>query len=490
VPRPARTKRRLVLDLAVVLGVVGAVLTLLARTRGADPDVASAASLVMAGLAVSAGSAAAVTMLFAARLTGSARITWVGVLVGVYSLLAIPISTAHGLDMEHPPLPAAGIVLVHVLSVLLLLLVLVPPSPRTTTRLLWSLLGAVPPLVVGVLLWVTLSPASAAAGSRPWWLACALVWMLGGLVIVGRASRDRVQGLAVAGAGFAMLGAAQAAWFFIPSSGAEAGPLFGALRLVAVVGVLCGSIRILRGALLRLGVEQALTEEELRRAELLLVRAAERDHDLRNGLAGLAGATVVLGGGGDTGALSRIVAGELRRLDGMLAQTTCRDDDARGSYAVAPALEGLVMLRRSVGMDVRADVEPCLCAVGAPSTLAQVVTNLLANAERHAPGSPVHIAARRRDSYVEIRVRDFGPGVRPGRERAVLEPGACDERAGGAGLGLHVCRMLLAAEDATIEILPAEARSPGCVVVLRLPMGERAFPERPQFDRDTSPARC
>jgi two-component system OmpR family sensor kinase len=175
----------------------------------------------------------------------------------------------------------------------------------------------------------------------------------------------------------------------------------------------------------------------------------------------------------------------------MLTQPSGQDrGGARSAYPVAPTLDGLVMLRRSIGMDVRADVEPCLRAVGSPSTLAQVVTNLLANAERHAPGSPVRIAAARRDDRVEIRVRDFGPGVRPGRERAVLEPGTRDERAGGLGLGLNVCRTLLAAEDATIEILPADARSPGCLVVVGLPAG-RFGPGRPgpgqQRERDPRP---
>jgi len=267
----------------------------------------------------------------------------------------------------------------------------------------------------------------------------------------------------------------------LPSPAAESSPLFAALRLVAVAVLLVGGLRVLRQALLSLNAEQALREAELWRAELALARAAERDHDLRNGLAGLAGATVVLGGGVESAALSRIVAGELRRLDGLLAQPTPTDAaSAPGAYAVAPALDGLVMLRRSVGMDVRADVEPGLCAVGSPHTLAQVLTNLLANAERHAPGSPVRVAAFRRGDRVDIRLRDFGPGVRSGLEGAVLEAGTRDERTGGLGLGLHVCRTLLAAEDATIEILPADPRSPGCVVVLGLPARDCAGPECPR----------
>jgi two-component system OmpR family sensor kinase len=447
----------------------------------------------MAGLAVSVGSAAALMMVFAARLTGSPRTTWAGVAIGWYSLFAIPISAVRALG-NHESLAAAGIVLVHAIAIVLWVLVVVAPPPPTATRMLWFLAAAVTVLVVGTVGWVVTAPtaAGAAAGSRAWWLVCGLIWIAGGLVVVGRASVAHAPGLGIVGAGLAMVGAAQAGWVVLPSPGPGTPLVFAALRLIAVVVVLCGGLRVVRRALLRLNVEQGFQEKELRRAELRLALAAQRDHDLRNGLAGLAGATAVLGGGADTGALSRVVAGELRRLDGMLAQPDGAEPDlAHAAYAVAPALDGLVMLRRSVGMDVRADVEPGLCAVGSPSTLAQVVTNLLANAERHAPGSPVRIAAVRRGHRVEVRFRDFGPGVRAGRERAVLEPGTRDEQAGGLGLGLHVCRTLLAAEDATIEILPADAHSPGCVVVLGLPAGECTGPEdprRPQCTHDTTSA--
>ncbi len=488
--RRADGARRMVRNLVVVLGVVGSAVAVSARVGDVHAEATSAVAFLLAGLAVSGGSAAALMTLFAARLTGAARATWIGLTIGWFSLLAIPISMVRGLERDQP-LSAAGLVLVHAVAILLWLLVLLAPPLPTTTRLLWGLLGAVAALVVGAVLWATTAPASAeaVAESRLWWSACALGWIVGGLIMVGRASLGHVSGLGVVGAGFAMLGAVQAGRVVGSSSALETAPLFSALRLVAVAVVLCGALRVLRRALVRLSAEQAIQEKELRHAELRLARAAERDHDLRNGLAGLAGATAMLGGGAETGPLCRVVAGELRRLDGMLAQPTGQNRNGSGSaYAVAPAIEGLVMLRRSVGMDVRADVEPGLYAVGSPTRLAQVVTNLLANAERHAPGSPVRIAARQRDGRVEIRIRDFGPGVRPGRERAVLEPGTRDERAGGLGLGLHLCRTLLAAEDSTIEILPADAGSPGCVVVLGLPAGTRARPDLPQRERDTSSA--
>ena len=138
--RWTRAGRRVVLNLLAVLAVVGAVVTVLVLARGADTDATSAAALLMAGLAVSAGSTAALMMVFAARLTESPRTTWAGVAIGWYSLIAIPVSTVRGLDGDHQRLSAAGIVLVHAVAIPLALLVLVPPSSRMTRRLLWSLL--------------------------------------------------------------------------------------------------------------------------------------------------------------------------------------------------------------------------------------------------------------------------------------------------------------------------------------------------------------
>ncbi|GLZ51693.1 hypothetical protein Acsp07_13100 [Actinomycetospora sp. NBRC 106378] len=83
----------------------------------------------------------------------------------------------------------------------------------------------------------------------------------------------------------------------MPPSLAALSPLFSGAGLVAVVVVLWGSLGLARRALFVLDDEQASQEEELRRAEQQLARAEARDHDLRNGLAGLASAAAVMGGG-------------------------------------------------------------------------------------------------------------------------------------------------------------------------------------------------
>jgi signal transduction histidine kinase len=128
-------------------------------------------------------------------------------------------------------------------------------------------------------------------------------------------------------------------------------------------------------------------------------------------------------------------------------------------------------------MHLELRVEPGLWARGSATVLAEVVTNLLANTVDHAPGSPVCISAIDQGDEVVIRVRDFGPGVAPGRERAVFERGIRDERSGGLGLGLHVSRTLLASENGSIAIDPIAPGSSGCTVVIRLPAASAS--ERP-----------
>ena len=172
------------------------------------------------------------------------------------------------------------------------------------------------------------------------------------------------------------------------------------------------------------------------------------------------------------------MASELSRLDDLLqAAVAVPHEPLAAPYEVEPVLDGLVALRRASGLDIDLAVEPGLRAIGSPATLAQVVTNLIGNAERHAPGSPVRITAVGRIQRITVEVRDFGPGIAPGREDVVFERGVRDRLRGGRGLGLHVCRRMLVAENGSIAFRPRELTTPGCAVLLELPSsGEPATP--------------
>jgi signal transduction histidine kinase len=95
----------------------------------------------------------------------------------------------------------------------------------------------------------------------------------------------------------------------------------------------------------------------------------------------------------------------------------------------------------------------------------QVLTNLLGNAIRYArPDGIVEIEAQllERDPahpsprpFVEIAVADDGPGVAPEDRERIFKPYVqlrSEGRAGGLGLGLAICRRLVAAHGGSIHV--------------------------------------
>ena len=103
--------------------------------------------------------------------------------------------------------------------------------------------------------------------------------------------------------------------------------------------------------------------------------------------------------------------------------------------------------------------------------LMMLLRNLLDNARRHAPGAPVTVSARWADGWLQLAVRDHGPGVPPAQLGRLAEPfyrpDAARQRAtGGVGLGLHLCRQVAQAHGGHLEF---EDAAPGLRVRLSLP---------------------
>lgn len=86
----------------------------------------------------------------------------------------------------------------------------------------------------------------------------------------------------------------------------------------------------------------------------------------------------------------------------------------------------------------------------------QVLMNLLDNANKYIPrGMPIEIAACSDGNQVTIEVADRGPGLPAGEEDRVFEKfyrGRFDQSAHrGTGLGLTICRAVIAAHGGTID---------------------------------------
>lgn len=108
---------------------------------------------------------------------------------------------------------------------------------------------------------------------------------------------------------------------------------------------------------------------------------------------------------------------------------------------------------------------------GDPDRLRQVVTNLVENACRHAPGSPVVLrAAATGAGGVRLEVEDRGPGLAPEEAVRVFDRFARADRSrstAGSGLGLAIARSIVELHGGAIRVEPAIPR--GCRVVVDLP---------------------
>lgn len=151
-----------------------------------------------------------------------------------------------------------------------------------------------------------------------------------------------------------------------------------------------------------------------------------------------------------------------------------RDLDLRALVA-----ESLLPLRErcaaaGLALDDAAVAGEALQVHADPDRLAQLVTNLVENAIRYtdAPGR-IAVAVRRADGRVRLEVDDTAPGVPPELlprlfERFFRAEASRSRGAGGAGLGLAICRNIVEAHDGTITAAPSPLG--GLRVTVELPL--------------------
>jgi signal transduction histidine kinase len=85
--------------------------------------------------------------------------------------------------------------------------------------------------------------------------------------------------------------------------------------------------------------------------------------------------------------------------------------------------------------------------------LSQVFENLLGNAIKYAPGSPIFISLRRGEKGLRTAFADRGPGIAEDYlpflfERFYRVPG--ERTVTGTGLGLYICKQIILAHHGKI----------------------------------------
>jgi signal transduction histidine kinase/Na+/proline symporter len=102
--------------------------------------------------------------------------------------------------------------------------------------------------------------------------------------------------------------------------------------------------------------------------------------------------------------------------------------------------------------------------------LEQVVTNLLTNAMKYAPGSLVELRVEAEERSARLCVRDHGPGIAPEDQERIFRP---FERAmsylhvSGFGLGLYIVREIVGAHGGSVRLVSAPGK--GSTFVVELP---------------------
>jgi two-component system OmpR family sensor kinase len=230
----------------------------------------------------------------------------------------------------------------------------------------------------------------------------------------------------------------------------ELGPWLGADALVTLAGVIAiaGFAGVRSAALARRerGVLEARVAEKREAAERYQRFLAETGHELRTPL------TVI------TGYLDILLAREpdeppdARVIDGMHAEasrmrvlvdkmlTLARLESDRSiprliDIGDAAREAAQTLSRRYPQREIRVADGPSASIIIDADDYAAALGNILENAVKYAPGSPILIETALRDGSASTAVIDRGPGIAPGDEQTIFER-FYRGRAFGEGLGL------------------------------------------------------
>jgi two-component system sensor histidine kinase KdpD len=201
--------------------------------------------------------------------------------------------------------------------------------------------------------------------------------------------------------------------------------------------------------------QQARLDTESERLRNTLLGAVS--HDLRTPLAAIQGAATSLllpdplpeASRQDLLAMIRDESERLARLLGDLLDLTRLQSgviQAQKEWQMLEEVVGAAVQRqeaRQGPLEIRMDLPESLPLVPLDGALMeQVLINLLANAHRHAPHSPVVLRAWEEPGSVQLEISDRGPGIPAEFHQRVFDKFfrmPHDLKDGGAGLGLAIC---------------------------------------------------
>lgn len=175
----------------------------------------------------------------------------------------------------------------------------------------------------------------------------------------------------------------------------------------------------------------------------------------------------------------------LRRVQDLMLVARLENADRQLEAAVVDVagivrrcVEGFAELATQRDLDLRLGVPDRLPAVADEEKLVSVVSNLMANAIRHAPaGGVVRCSLSTAPGRLILQVADDGPGVAPEHRATIFERYRRGARSAGTGLGLAIVGEIAQLHGGAVAV--GDAPEGGALFTVELPLRtQRLSPQR------------
>ena len=160
-------------------------------------------------------------------------------------------------------------------------------------------------------------------------------------------------------------------------------------------------------------------------------------------------------------------------IDNLVLLARMEGDDVRPPepFDLCPLLDQIVDARRLLdpSLAVTLDCAVDATVIGNESEIQEAIANVVDNAMKYAPGSPIRIGTKRADDGVTVTVSDQGPGIDPRDAESIFDRfyrGATRGEVEGSGLGLAIAKRALERAGGTLVL--AQTSPAGTTFALHL----------------------
>lgn len=160
-------------------------------------------------------------------------------------------------------------------------------------------------------------------------------------------------------------------------------------------------------------------------------------------------------------------------IDNLVLLARMEGEDLRPTepFELRPLLDDIVDSRRLLvaGLDITLALSVDATVIANRDEIHEAVANIVDNAIKYAPGSPIRITARAVDGGVELAISDGGPGIHPDDRASIFDRfyrGTTRGDIEGSGLGLAIAKRALERAGGTLTLAPDAGT--GTTFLLRL----------------------